>query len=215
MNTTEKKILIAPSILSADFSRLGEEVRAVEAAGADWVHIDVMDGVFVPNITIGPLVVKSLRKVTDLFFDVHLMINDPGRYIEEFAGAGSDLITFHIEACKSPEKTISKIRSCGKKVGVSIKPGTDVKALEGVLDQVDMVLLMTVEPGFGGQSFMDDVLRKTKDLKGRFDGHLQVDGGINTKTAPKAIEAGVDILVAGTAVFGEKDYAKAIRDLRG
>ena len=215
MNADGKKIIIAPSILSADFSRLGEEVRAVEEAGAEWVHIDVMDGVFVPNITIGPLVVRSIRKVTGLFFDVHLMIDDPGRYVEEFADAGSDLITFHVEACASPEKTIGKIRSCGKKVGVSVKPGTPVSALDGLLEQVDMVLLMTVEPGFGGQAFMDDVLGKIKDLKGRFSGHLQVDGGINAKTAPKAIAAGAGVLVAGTAVFGEKDYAKAIRGLRG
>ena len=215
MNTDGKKILVAPSILSADFSRLGEEVRAVEEAGADWVHIDVMDGVFVPNITIGPLVVRSIRKQTKLFFDVHLMIDDPGRYVEEFAAAGSDLITFHVEACASPGKTISRIRSCGKKVGVSIKPGTPVTALDGLLDKVDMVLLMTVEPGFSGQAFMDEVLKKTKDLRGRFSGYLQVDGGINAQTAPKAIEAGAGVLVAGTAVFGEKDYEKAIRDLRG
>jgi len=215
MSEKNKKILIAPSILSADFSRLGEEVRSVENAGADWLHIDVMDGVFVPNITIGPLVIKSIRGLTGLFFDVHLMIDDPGRYVERFAEAGSDLISFHIEACDEPLKTIEKIRSCGKKAGVSIKPGTDVSALDAVIDKVDMVLLMTVEPGFGGQEFMEDVLEKTSALRKRFTGYIQVDGGINPRTAKKAVDAGVGVLVAGTAVFGQEDYAVAIRGLRG
>ncbi len=210
-----KKILIAPSLLSADFSRLGEEVRAIEEAGADWAHIDVMDGVFVPNITVGPLVVRSVRAVTRLFFDVHLMIEDPVKYVDRFADAGSDLITFHMEACPSPADVIRKIKDRGKKAGVSIKPGTDVSVLEGVLGQVDLVLVMTVEPGFGGQSFMEDMLDKVKYLRPRFDGYIQVDGGINRETAPKAAAAGVDVLVAGTAVFGQEDYAKAIRELRG
>ncbi len=212
---SDKKILIAPSILSADFSRLAEEIKAIEAGGADWVHIDVMDGVFVPNITIGPVVVRSIRPVTNLFLDAHLMIDDPGRYIDQFADAGSDMITFHIEACETPENTIKKIRAKGKKAGVSIKPGTGVSALDHVLDKVDMVLVMTVEPGFAGQSFMEDTMDKIKEIRGRFDGQIQVDGGITGETAPKAISAGADVLVAGTAVFGQEDYGKAIRELRG
>ena len=209
------KTLIAPSILSADFSRLGEEIKAIEAAGADWVHIDVMDGLFVPNITIGPLVVKAIRPITDMFFDTHLMIENPGKYVDQFADAGSDMITFHIEACKSPLETIDKIKAKGKKVGVSVKPGTDISSLQAVLGKVDMVLVMTVEPGFGGQSFMGDMLQKVKDLKEKFDGYIQIDGGVARQTAPEAIAAGVDVLVAGSAVFGKEDYKKAISDLRG
>ncbi|MGB2661695.1 MAG: ribulose-phosphate 3-epimerase [Candidatus Omnitrophota bacterium] len=211
----KKKVLIAPSILSADFSKLGEEVKSIEKAGADWVHVDVMDGAFVPNITIGPLVVRSIRNSTGLFFDVHLMIDDPIKHVDQFADAGSDLITFHIEACENPKKSIEKIRAKGKKVGVSIKPGTDVSALDGMLGDVDMVLVMTVEPGFGGQSFMSDMLDKIRELKKRFNGYIQVDGGINKETALQAIDAGAGVLVAGTAVFGQEDYAKAISELRG
>lgn len=211
----EKNIMIAPSILSADFSRLGEEIKKIEEAGADWVHVDVMDGAFVPNITIGPLVVKSIRPVTDLFFDVHLMIENPLQYIDQFAKAGSDLITFHVESNGAPEEIISRIRNNGKKVGVSVKPGSDIGILDSLLDKVDMVLIMTVEPGFGGQSFMADMLDKVRVLRKNFSGFIQVDGGINSETAKEAANAGVDVLVAGTAVFGEEDYKKAISNLRG
>ncbi|MDD4012969.1 MAG: ribulose-phosphate 3-epimerase [Candidatus Omnitrophica bacterium] len=210
-----EKVLIAPSVLSADFSRLGEEIKAIEKAGADWVHIDVMDGVFVPNITIGPLVVKSVRDHTGLFFDTHLMIQDPVKYVDEFAKAGSDMISFHVEACPAPEEVIARIRRAGKKAGISVKPGTPLSYIEPILKMVDMVLVMTVEPGFGGQSFMEDMMPKIRELRTKFSGIIQVDGGINVGTAAKAVAAGANVLVAGTAVFGREDYGKAITELRG
>lgn len=210
-----KKIMIAPSILSADFSRLGEEIRAVEKAGADWIHIDVMDGVFVPNITIGPCVVKSARPVSKIPFDVHLMIQNPLELVKPFAESGADIITFHIESCRDPRRTIAAIRECGKQVGVSIRPKTPLSELAPYLKDVDMVLVMSVEPGFSGQSFMPEALPKIESLKKIFDKHIEVDGGINLTTARQVAAAGATILVAGTAVFGESDYKKAIGRLRG
>ena len=210
----KKKILIAPSLLSADFTRLGEEVKAVEAAGADWLHVDVMDGHFVPNITIGPVVVKAIKKVAKIPLDVHLMIEDPLKYIKDFALSGSGIITFHIEACKSPGKVIESIRSFGKKVGVSVKPKTPVSKIKDILKDVDMVLVMSVEPGFGGQSFMEAALPKIEELRSYYDGDIEVDGGISSENSSRVIKAGANILVAGTGVFKEKDYTKAIKELR-
>lgn len=209
------KILIAPSILSADFSRLGEEVRAVEKAGADWIHVDVMDGHFVTNITIGPVVLKWVRPVTKLPLDVHLMIKNPERYIESFAKAGADIITFHSEVEEDPREIIRMIRYFKKKVGVSIKPKTDISRIEPVLSMVDMVLVMTVEPGFGGQGFIFDCLPKIEEVRKIFKKDVQVDGGVNVDTAKDVINKGANILVAGTAVFGAKDYADAIKKIRG
>ncbi|MFH0763795.1 MAG: ribulose-phosphate 3-epimerase [Candidatus Omnitrophota bacterium] len=210
-----QKIMIAPSILSADFSRLGEEIRAVEKAGADWIHIDVMDGHFVDNITMGPVVVKSIRPVTKLPLDTHLMIKNPQKYIERFAKCGSDIITFHIEVEADPKEIIRLIRYYKKKVGVSIRPKTDLKTLPAILPMVDMVLVMTVEPGFGGQEFMPDCVAKIEELRRIFRKDIEVDGGVNGTTAAEVIKAGANIIVAGTSVFGTKDYAEAIRKLRG
>ena len=210
-----EKILIAPSILSADFSKLGQEIRDVEKAGADWIHIDVMDGHFVPNITIGPVVVKSARTTTKLPFDVHLMIDKPEDYVESFARAGSDIITFHVEVEENPKEIIRLIKYFKKRVGVSIRPKTSLAAIEPILPMVDMVLVMTVEPGFAGQEFMFDCLPKITELRKVFKKDIQVDGGINEATAAEAIKAGANIIVAGTSVFGVKDYAQAIKKLRG
>ena len=209
------KILIAPSILSADFAKLGQEIRDVEKAGADWIHIDVMDGHFVPNITIGPVIVKSIRPVTKLPLDVHLMIKEPEKYIESFAKAGADIITFHIEVEEDPKEIIRLIKYFKKKVGVSIRPKTDVAKLSNVLPMIDMVLVMTVEPGFGGQAFMSDCVPKIKEIRKIFRKDIEVDGGVNSATAQEVIEAGANIIVAGTSVFGTKDYAEAIKKLRG
>ena len=210
-----QKTLIAPSILSADFAKLGQEIRDVEKAHADWIHIDVMDGHFVPNITIGPVVVKGMRPVTKLPFDVHLMIKNPERYIESFAKAGADIITFHAEVEADPKEIIRLIRYYKKKVGVSIKPQTDLGLVMPLLSMVDMVLVMTVEPGFGGQGFIFDCLPKIEEVRKIFRKDIQVDGGVNEATAPEVIKRGANILVAGTAVFGTKDYGEAIRKLRG
>ena len=212
-------VLIAPSILSADFSKLGEEIKAVEKAGADWIHVDVMDGHFVPNITIGPVVVSKIRKSTNIFFDVHLMIENPTKYAEMFAKAGSDLITIHAEVCKDLKSDIKKIKKTGCKVGVSINPETPVKIIEDVISDVDLVLVMSVHPGFGGQSFISDVVVKIKEISDIINKtgkkiHIEVDGGINAETAKIAKDAGADVLVAGNYIFTNKSYEKAIQSLK-
>jgi len=212
-------VKIAPSILSADFSRLGEEVKAVEEAGADWIHVDVMDGRFVPNITIGPLVVESLRKVTELPLDVHLMIENADLYIEDFAKAGADIISVHVEACPHLHRTIQSIKENGAKAGVVLNPATTLFALDEIIEQVDMVLLMSVNPGFGGQKFINSVLSKIELLRNTLNESgveldLQVDGGIKPDNVAIIKEAGANVLVAGSAIFGSDDYKKAIEELR-
>lgn len=210
---------IAPSILSADFSRLGDEVRAVEAAGADYIHIDVMDGSFVPNITIGPLVVEAVRRVTRLPLDVHLMIDAPDRYIGEFAKAGADIIVVHAEATNHLHRTVQLIKSFGKKAGVSLNPATSLHCLDHILDELDLVLLMTVNPGFGGQSFIDACLPKIQALRGLLDKkgletELEVDGGVKESNIAQIAHAGADVFVAGSAVFGSSDYAATIAEMK-
>jgi ribulose-phosphate 3-epimerase len=215
-----KRVLIAPSILAADFSRLGEEIKSVEEAGADMLHVDVMDGHFVPNITVGVPVVASLRGKTSLPLDVHLMIHAPERFINAFAEAGSDYLTVHVEIRSQLEKVVDRIHKLGVKAGLAIKPGTGVVRLEPFLDKIEMVLLMTVEPGFGGQTLIPDVVSKVRELKEKIERRglstkIEVDGGINKETAGQLISAGADILVAGTSVFGKKNRRQAIRSLRG
>ncbi|MBR0652576.1 ribulose-phosphate 3-epimerase [Roseomonas terrae] len=212
--------LIAPSLLAADFSRLGEEVEAIAAAGADWLHLDIMDGHFVPNISFGPVVVKALRKRTTIPFDVHLMIAPADPYLAAFAEAGADLISLHPEAGPHLHRSLQTIRALGKKAGVVLNPATPVEAVAHVLDLTDLILVMSVNPGFGGQSFIESQLSKIAALRRMIDAtgrhiHLQVDGGVTAKTARSCIEAGADVLVAGTAVFGQTDYAAAIAAIRG
>jgi len=214
-----KSVMIAPSILSADFSRLGDEIRAVEAAGADVIHIDVMDGHFVPNITIGPLIVKAVRKVTQLPLDVHLMITDPDRYLQDFIDAGADWITVHVEACTHLHRTLSYIRSQGKKAGAVLNPATSLTTLEYVLGDLDLVMLMSVNPGFGGQSFIESSLDKIAKLRKMLDAvnpgaGIEVDGGVSPATIGKIASAGANIFVAGSAVYGAKDYQAVIREMK-
>ena len=212
-------VIVAPSILSADFSKLGKEIKAVEDGGAEWIHIDVMDRCFVPNITIGPVVVKSIRKITNLFFDCHLMIEKPEEFVEQFAKAGANLITFHAESSLNIKSVIKKIKDVGCKVGISINPETPVDTIKDVIKEVDLVLIMSVHPGFSGQSFITDVIpkiKKTKDLinKTKRKIYLQVDGGINKENAGIVKENGANVLVAASFIFKSSNYKDAIKQLK-
>lgn len=213
---TSKTILIAPSLLSADFSRLAGEIKDAERAGCDVLHVDVMDGQFVPNLTIGPVVVSSIRKVTQLPLDVHLMIDRPGRYVADFRKAGADWITTHVEAESQAEirQTLQTIKKMGAKAGLSLRPKTPLTDLDPYLKDLDLVLVMSVEPGFAGQSFMPDQMAKIRELRPKFSGLISVDGGIDPTTAPQALEAGADVLVAGSAIFGKKDRPAAVQAFR-
>jgi ribulose-phosphate 3-epimerase len=213
-------VKIAPSILSADFSKLANEIIEVEKAGADYIHVDVMDGHFVPNITIGPLIVEAIRPVTKLPLDVHLMIENPDQYIEAFAMAGADYITVHVEACRHLHRTIQHIKSLGVKAGVVLNPATPVESIQHIIGDIHMVLLMSVNPGFGGQKFIPEVLvkiRAVKEMAARkgLDIEIEIDGGVNPETAKQCMEAGATVLVAGSAIYNQKDYALAISLIRG
>ena len=215
-----RKTMIAPSILSADFARLGEEITAVAKGGADVIHIDVMDGHFVPNITIGPLVVKAVRRITDLPLDVHLMIENADAYLEDFAKAGADWITVHVETGYHLHRTIHRIKELGKKAGAVLNPSTPLTSLEEILPDLDLVMLMTVNPGFGGQSFIESSLAKIRQLKKMIDDRglsvgIEVDGGVSPKTIGPIAAAGANIFVAGSAVFGQDDYKRVIAELKG
>lgn len=219
MAEDNKKVKIAPSILSADFANLGSDVKRVDDSGAEYIHIDVMDGSFVPNITIGSGVVKCLRKITDRVFDVHLMVNHPENQIDAFAAAGADIITFHIEAAVHAHRTIQAIHALGKKAGVSLNPSTSLSSIEEIINDVDLILIMTVNPGYGGQKFIPSMIDKIKRLRKMIDekkshAEIEIDGGINPDTAKLVIDAGADVLVAGSYVYGAADITAAIESLR-
>ncbi len=216
---SDRSLVVSPSILSADFSRLGEEVKAVDEAGADWIHVDVMDGRFVPNITIGPLIVEALRPVTKKPLDVHLMIVEPEKYVQSFANAGADIISVQVEACPHLHRNLAQIKDLGKKAGAVLNPGTPLETLEYCLELCDLVLIMSVNPGFGGQSFIENQIKKISNLRRicderGLDPWIEVDGGIKANNAWKVIEAGANAIVSGSGVFNQPNYAEAIRGIR-